>query len=109
MSVFGMEFNVKFPDIQYAVTEYDNFSIREVIKDGAVSGQFHLDLNNADMETERNLEQFKKVLGAEEVSLIDPTRELVDEYNIYIKMKLNSIQYDCMRDVLINIDASMNQ
>jgi hypothetical protein len=69
----------------YSITEYNNYSIREVITKDGPNGEYHIslkkesDLNNA-------VRFFKGQFPGNEIGLVDPTETLKLDYPIYMKI-----------------------
>ena len=101
--------NDMFQDIKYGEISYDNFKMREVNIDGVATGEYHLEFNYKGMNTKNNLIGLKKTLGAKEVRFVDPEFSINLEYNIYIKMDIDSMEFMVIDEVFTSIDEDINK
>jgi hypothetical protein len=102
----GHTLNAGVPDVRYLDVELDNFKAREVIVNGENVGEFHLDFRCLPPVEAVNYIQ-SKVSG--EVSLIDPDDILKLEYNIYIKVSPDSMDFMMMGDTFNQMDTEVSE
>ena len=108
MKSYKFKMSVEPESISYGVSEYINFEVREVVKDGKQIGEYHVKMINSSKLNEAVL-FFKRNLGGDcEIGLIDPEMTLNLEYPIYIKIG-GLIAVEDMDEAFNDMDKSLSE
>lgn len=106
MLKIGQTQGVRRINVEYIVTEYKNFTIRQVKQDGKVTGEYHM--NFGDINPNWAIDVVKEQVGAE-AYVIDPENILKLDYSIALNVKSDSMLAITLDDVLKSIDKKVGE
>jgi len=104
------EFDVGTPDIRYNIMEYNNFQVREVVKNGKEIGEFHFKFTiGIPTYNKNNIIMINNIIKPREIDWIDPGDILGLEYKIYFKYDTDSMEYEAIDDLLTYLDDNLTK
>jgi len=91
----------------YAIMEFDFFTIREVISNKGPTGEYHISIND-NSNLKNAVQFFQRQFVGQQIGLVDPSGELKLDYPIYLIIKDELMKSEA-HGIFESINESLNQ